>query len=203
MPIIKRTFKKKRVSLGVERSKGDPIVYSAKGGVDKGSMNRARAVDPKVRKIERSSFDSYSKLQKKLDKLIDYKPKNEIEVRKKNKAISLLKEKISAIDESKATKLRQVKIDRDLAREKRQQKIIEKKLLEILNEKGHANWRTPELKLLRENVRRSRYDRLELRKAYQSFIKEKGISYSKLMHSQVQEIFQRAVDNTAKKTYSR
>ena len=156
---LKKTFEKKRKALGFEGSIS---------GI-KGQLTVKTSTNPKIRQIAATSFKKLDKLNNKLIKLGEFKPKNEIESRKKKDAIALVKEKIKEEKNSAELKIRSVNIERNSERQKRQAKIISKKLFNLLdeNEKRIIYMKS---KLI--------FNELSLRKKYQELLKTKKKTFA-------------------------
>ena len=121
---LKKTFEKKRKALGV-------IKYNN----GKGPLIAKLSVNPKISKIETSSLKKRIILNNKLIKLGEFKPKSELEVRKKKNAIALVKEKIKEEKNSAELKIKKVNAYRNKQRDKRQEQIIFNKLYSLLSKR--------------------------------------------------------------------
>lgn len=136
MPIknpFKKTFKQKRKSLGVRREYNDTRTRII-GGL---KANDGQA-NPKIKKTESNFKKEKEQLKSKYNKLLDFKPRNEMQARKKEEALKPLKAKLESLDKIKENKIETIETKRKLDREKRQANIIYNKLLDILDEKQRS-----------------------------------------------------------------
>lgn len=175
---LEPTFEKKRTALGVERKR------------EFNTTKLQGQANPKIRKIETLSSIQINRIENKLKELSAFKPKNEMEARKKNEAILKLNEKLNNAEIVKMDSISTIDIKRKQEREKRQEQIIEKKLLSVLKS-------SPEYKRNASIFANShRYSPSELRKSYQSFLKTSGKTFVDLTPSDILRIFIAAVKNT-------
>jgi hypothetical protein len=171
MPIknpFKKTFAQKRKALGVTRSLAmeatkKPVVSVSKHG----QINSIHA-NPKIRKIETTSLKKLNELDNKLLKLAAFKPKNEMEARKRDEAVYLIKEKIRNTEYAKTNALNVVSKERRQEREKRQEKLIFKKLFSIVSKS--AAFKKDSNMVFRNKILNSKYDLVLLRKNYQNLL---------------------------------
>jgi superfamily II RNA helicase len=150
-PFRKRNFADKREAAGITRNKT-------------GSMTGT--IDPKLKKIGSSISKEEVLLHEKLVKLSSFKPKNQIEANNKKKAISLTNKKLSDLINS-----------RGISRTKRQEEILEKKLIQLLSEAGRQK-----LKNFSEDPFQTIpvFNRKKLREEYLSLLKKRNITVNEI-----------------------
>jgi len=185
------TFEKKRNALGVTREFNDTRTNNVGGMRVKADSRQA---NPKIRQIESLSSIQINGIENKIKELSAFKPKNEMEARKKKEALLKLNEKLNNAKIVKMDSISTIEIKRKKEREKRQEKIIENKLLSVL--KSSPEYKRNASSLAKLETLPFKYTPSELRKSYQYFLKTSGKTFVELTINDIQKIFNSAVKNT-------
>ena len=154
---LKPTFKKKREKLGVKRP------------VNKTSPMQGEA-NPKIRAAFNSHLLKSEKLFAEFKKISARKPKSELEARKNKEAILLYREKLINLNIELNNKLMKINDARNQKRATRQEQIIFKKLVNILNKS--------ELHSLFKNF--IVYDYSQVKTNYRAYLKKTKKTFSDL-----------------------
>ena len=190
MPIknpFKKTFEQKRKALGVSRKEGDTRTYSPIGARDKGPLKIEISANPEIRKIATTYQATKLKFENEIKKTGNYKPKNEMEARKRQEKLAILEQDIKDLRLKTLNKIDITNLKRIASRKNRQSKIIEEKLLKIITDSIY----------FKRNALPQYKNRIlswkKLRKNYQNFLKNKNKTFADITSQDAVDILEASV----------
>lgn len=194
MPIknpFKKKFEQKRKALGVSRKEGDTRTYSPIGARDKGPLKIKISANPKIRKIATTYEATKLKFENEVKKTGNYKPKNEMEARKRQEKLAILEQEIKDLRVKTLNKIDITNLKRIASRKNRQSKIIEEKLLKIITDSIY--FKRNALPQYKNRILSWKYDPVKLRKNYQYFLKNKNKTFADITFQDAVDILETSV----------
>jgi len=135
MPLFKRSFASKREKLGIKRDiESKEMVDKLDFITDKnGETIKIKTNDPKIHKAVNDYNKKKQTISKKLIKIIDIKPKNRMEQRKKKLMLEKLNKLNKSLDSDLSEKIKSIKMNRTQDRSTRRINNLVENLLKIEN----------------------------------------------------------------------